>query len=71
VEAINNITWQIIGTAFKIHSNLGPGLFEKVYKECLFYELQKAGLSAKKEYSLPLVYGDVKLDAGYRGDQVS
>lgn len=37
----NEITEKIIGCAIKVHSNLGPGLLESAYKECLFYELKK------------------------------
>ncbi len=47
---------------------MGPGLLESSYRECLFYELAKAGLSVEKEKSLPLVYESVKLDYGYRVD---
>ncbi len=62
------ITEQILNCAFKVHTNLGPGLLESSYKECLCYELSKLGLSFVKEKSLPLIYEDVKLDCGYRID---
>lgn len=64
----NQITEKIIGCAIKVHKNLGPGLLESAYQECLYYELKKAGLSVEKEKPLPLVYEDVKLDCGYRLD---
>jgi GxxExxY protein len=64
----NQITEKILNSAFKVHSNLGPGLLESSYKECLYYELSKSGLSAVKEKTLPLVYEEVKLDCGYRID---
>ncbi|MDX8340185.1 GxxExxY protein [Draconibacterium sp. IB214405] len=64
----NQITEQIIGCAIKVHRNLGPGLLESAYQECLFYELKKAGLKVQKEKPLPLVYEDVKLECGYRLD---
>ena len=41
---------------------------ESSYKECLFYEIAKSGISVVKEKNLPLVYKDVILDAGYRID---
>ena len=47
---------------------LGPGLLESAYKECLYYELNEAGLDVEKEKALPLVYKNVKLDCGYRID---
>jgi GxxExxY protein len=64
----NEISRKIIGCAIKVHTELGPGLLENAYEECLFYELQKAGLKVSKQMVLPLVYYDVKLDAGYRID---
>ncbi len=52
----------------KVHTALGPGLLESSYKECLFYEIQQAGLLVEKEKPLPLVYEKVKLECGYRVD---
>lgn len=60
----------IIGLAIRVHNNLGPGLLESSYKECLFYEIQKAGLFVEKEKPMPLVYENVKLDIGYRLDLI-
>ena len=64
----NEISYKILNSAYKIHTALGPGLLENAYQECLFYELQKQGLIVEKEKTLPLVYEEVKLDAGYRID---
>ena len=58
----------VLDCSFKVHTSLGPGLLESAYEECLFYELQQSGLNVKKQVALPLVYKDVKLDAGYRID---
>lgn len=58
----------ILDNAFKIHSALGPGLLESAYEECLMYELIQSGLFVERQKTLPLVYKDVKLDAGYRID---
>ncbi len=52
----------------KVHSALGPGLLESAYKECLCFELTRAGLFAEKEKPMPLVYSKVRLDCGYRVD---
>lgn len=65
---INKLTEQILRCAFKVHSELGPGLLESAYEECLYYELQKAGINVEKQKPLPLVYYAVKLEAGYRVD---
>ncbi len=52
----------------KVHRNLGPGLLESSYEECLFYELNKSGLLIERQKPLPLVYEEVKLNVGYRVD---
>ena len=65
---INQITEKIIGCAIEVHKQLGPGLLESAYEECLFYELINKGLNVKKQLALPLVYKEIKLDAGYRID---
>lgn len=70
MQEINQITDQILKYAFKVHTELGPGLLESSYKECLFYELNKNGLYAEKEKPLPLIYQEVKLDIGYRVDML-
>ncbi len=65
IEAIFKI---ILDCSFKVHSELGPGLLESAYEECLFYELMKNGLKVEKQKALPLIYDDVKLEIGYRVD---
>lgn len=65
---INQITEKIIGCSIEVHKQLGPGLLESAYEECLYYEHKSMGLSVKKQLALPLVYKDIKLDAGYRID---
>jgi len=57
-----------LDAAFKVHRALGPGLLESAYVHCLIHELRTAGLSVLHQHPLPLEYGAVKLDAGYRLD---
>lgn len=64
----NLLTEQILKAAFKVHTELGPGLLESAYEECLYYELKQAGFIVDKQKALPLIYYEVKLDAGYRID---
>lgn len=64
----NKISEIIIGCAIKVHRSFGPGLLESAYQECLFYELNKAGLKVEKEKPMPIIYEEVKLDHGYRID---
>ena len=54
----------------KVHKNLGPGLLESSYEECLFYEIYKLGIKVEKQKALPLIYEEVKLDIGYRIDLI-
>lgn len=65
---INRLSELILKCAYSVHSALGPGLLESAYEECLYYELKQSGLKVEKQKSLPLVYKEVKLDAGYRMD---
>ncbi len=64
----NDITGKIIELGMKVHRGLGPGLLENAYKECLFFELNRAGLLVEKEVPMPLIYEGVRLDIGYRLD---
>ena len=68
MEDTNQLTYNIIGCAYKVHSVLGPGLLESTYEACLAYELMKLDYSVEIQKSLPVVYEEVKLDAGYRID---
>ena len=65
---LNDLTYKIIGCVYKVHSELGPGLLESTYEVCLEYELLKEGLSVERQKALPVIYDEVKLDAGYRID---
>jgi len=65
-----DITKVIIGSAIDVHKELGPGLLESAYEECLYYELQKAGLNVVKQKAIPVVYKEIKLDCGYRADLI-
>lgn len=51
---INNLTYLILKCAYSVHFELGPGLLESAYEECLFYELNLQGLKVEKQKSLPL-----------------
>ena len=64
----NELSKKIIGCAIEVHKQLGPGLLESAYQECLYYELILAGLKVQKEKPMPIVYKEIKLDHGYRID---
>lgn len=59
---------KIIGAALRVHSTVGPGLFEEVYKTCLRHELSKDSIKVLSEVGLPVIYDGVALDIGYRID---
>ena len=65
---MNQVSGVIVDCAFKVHSSLGPGLFEEVYKKCLKYELQERKLSVETEVPVPIVYKNLTFDQGYRLD---
>jgi len=67
---LEKIGSDIIGAAIKVHSTLGPGLLEAVYQTCLAYELRNMGLPVQCEVALPVVYGDVRIETGYRIDMI-
>ncbi len=67
-EALNTVTSGIIGAAIDVHRALGPGLLESAYEACLAYELAQRKMKVELQKPLPLVYGDVQLDCGYRID---
>lgn len=64
----NEIGKIIVNCVFKVHKELGPGLLESTYEECLKYELVKTSLKVEQQKALPVVYKDVKLECGYRID---
>lgn len=62
------ITERIIGAAIEVHKNLGPGLLESAYEECLYYELVGMDFDVERQKELPIVYKGKKLAAMYRID---
>ena len=59
---------KIIGCAIDVHRELGPGLLESTYEQCLAYELSRAKISFKLQVELPVQYKEIRLDCGYRID---
>jgi GxxExxY protein len=62
------LTDRIIGSAIEVHRQLGPGLLESAYEECLCYELKENGVEFRRQVPLPVTYKGVRLDCGYRLD---
>jgi GxxExxY protein len=64
----NEVAYKIIGVALEIHKHLGPGLLESVYECMMEYELQEMGMEVKRQVALPVVYKEVRMEAGFRLD---
>ena len=67
---LEDLTEKIIGAAIEVHRNLGPGLLESAYQECLARELTLRKVPFEKEKNLPVEYKGVQVDCGYRMDFV-
>jgi len=64
----NDLSEIIIECSIKIHKALGPGLLESVYEKVLAYELQKKGLKAECQVSIPIRYDNFVFSEGFRAD---
>jgi len=64
----NEITAQIVDAAYKIHTQLGPGLLESVYEVALAHELKKRGLRVRRQVPVPIEFDGLKFDEGFRID---
>ena len=68
---LNQLSSKIIKAAINVHKELGPGLLESVYQECLAIELTHMGLNAEREIKIPVKYRDQVIDSlGYRLDLI-
>jgi len=67
---INEISRNIIDSAYKVHKALGPGLLESAYEACLCFELTKRDIEVKSQVELPIIYYGEKINLGYRMDIV-
>jgi GxxExxY protein len=66
----NDIARQIVDAAFKVHSALGPGLFESVYERVLSYELEQRGLNVLRQHPVPVIYESIRIDEAFKADLV-
>lgn len=64
----NEIAKILFESALEVHRELGPGLFESVYEEILFYELTQRGLYVERQKAVPVYYKEVKMEVGFRID---
>ena len=67
-KEITQLSYEIIGYAIKVHKKLGPGLLEKIYEECLKYELEQNGHSVQQQVNIEVDYYDLQLQNPLRLD---
>jgi len=67
---LNDITGEIVDAALRVHRVLGPGLLETVYEAALAHELDERGLQVQRQVPIPVAYGSVRLNEGFRADLV-
>ena len=66
----NEVAAQIVDAAFKVHSALGPGLFESVYERVLTYELMKRGLHVVNQHPVAIDYETVHIGEAFKADLI-
>lgn len=66
----NYLSAKIVNACFQVHKNLGPGLFESVYEECLYFELIQEGILVARQKELPVVYKSIRMDIGFKTDLI-
>ena len=59
---------RVIGCAIEVHRELGPGLLESAYEQCLAAELTRSQIPFQLQVDLPVSYKGMRLDCGYRID---
>jgi GxxExxY protein len=64
------ITYKVIGAAIEVHKVLGPGYLESVYEDALCYELERLGVSFKRQVELDIQYKDAVFQRRFRADLV-
>jgi len=69
-EEIELVATQLVDSMLAVHRELGPGLLESTYQECLAYELRDRGIEVRCEVELPVKYKGLDIEAGYRIDML-
>jgi GxxExxY protein len=64
----DELSRRVIGCALEVHRNLGPGLLESAYEQCLAFELSQVNINFELQKPLPLQYKNIHLNCGFRAD---
>lgn len=67
-KSVTQLSYEITGSAIKVHKALGPGLLESVYEKCLKYELIKNGYDVRQQLIVPVIYDNLEMDVDLRVD---
>lgn len=65
---ITQLSYEIVGFAIEVHKELGPGLLENVYEQCLKFELENNGYTVQQQVTLPINYRGLNLESNLRLD---
>ena len=66
----NETAKHILDASFKVHTKLGPGVYESVYETLVAYELKKSGLSVERQKPMPITYDGLQFEEAFRSDLV-
>lgn len=66
----NEIAKIVVNAAYHLHQKMGPGLLETVYEVILAHELREAGLSVERQVPVPIVWGSLRFEEGFRADLI-
>jgi len=66
----NEIAKEVVDAAYRVHTKLGPGLFESVYEVTLAHELRKRGLQVARQQPIAVEYDSIRFDEGFRADVI-
>ena len=64
----NDLSYEIVGVALKLHKHIGPGLLESAYENALAHDLREIGLEVRQQVPMPFIYKEMRMDVGYRID---
>jgi GxxExxY protein len=66
--SLNALSYKVVTAAIEVHSTIGPGLLESIYRACMIYELRTSGMKVAAEQLIPIQYKELVLEDSYRID---
>jgi GxxExxY protein len=66
----NEIATAVIDAAYRLHTGLGPGIFETVYEVILAHELRKDGHRVERQVPVPVIWDGLQFEEGFRSDLI-